>query len=155
MKKMNNIAYINGSIELLDLTKPLWEKLNNHHRENSNNFSHNYESLTFELRKEKFCNKDLKVNIDLVKDLNRETYIGYCISTINSDLVGEVDSLYLEKECRGQGIGEELMERALIYLNDNNSKKKIIGVAEGNEEVLNFYKKFKFYKRTIILEEII
>jgi len=152
---MNNIAYINGGIELLDLIKPLWEKLNNYHRGNSNNFSQNYEGLTFELRKEKFCNKDLKVNIDLVKDLDRETYIGYCISTINSDLVGEVDSLYLEKECRGQGIGEELMERALIYLNDNNSKKKIIGVAEGNEEVLNFYKKFKFYKRTIILEEII
>ncbi len=152
---MNNIAYISGGIELLDLIKPLWEKLNNHHRGNSNNFSHNYEKFTFELRKEKFYNKGLKVNIDLVKDLDRETYIGYCISTINSDLVGEVDSLYLEKECRGQGIGEELMERALIYLNDNNSKKKIIGVAEGNEEVLNFYKKFKFYKRTIILEEII
>ncbi|WP_461614323.1 GNAT family N-acetyltransferase [Clostridium sp. Marseille-QA1073] len=152
---MNNIAYINGGIELLDSIKPLWEKLNNHHRGNSNNFSHNYEKFTFELRKEKFYNKDLKVNIDLVKDLDRRTYIGYCISTINLDLVGEVDSLYLEREYRGQGIGEELMERALIYLNENDSKKKIIGVAEGNEEVLNFYKKFKFYKRTIILEEII
>ncbi len=155
MKKMNNIAYINGGIELLDLIEPLWDKLNNHHMGNSNNFSHNYEKFTFELRKEKFYNKDLKVNIDLIKDLDKKTYIGYCISTINLDLVGEVDSLYLEKEYRGQGIGEELMERALIYLNDNNSKKKIIGVAEGNEEVLNFYKKFKFYKRTIILEEII
>ncbi|WP_454051902.1 hypothetical protein [Clostridium sp. Marseille-Q7071] len=72
---MNNIAYINGSIELLDLTKPLWEKLNNHHRRNSNNFSHNYERLTFELRKEKFYNKDLRVNIDLVKDLDKRTII--------------------------------------------------------------------------------
>ncbi|GAA0122613.1 MAG: GNAT family N-acetyltransferase [Clostridium argentinense] len=152
---MSNINYINGNIELLDSVKPLWEKLNNHHKENSTNFSHNYEMFTFDFRKKKFYDKNLKVNVDLVEDLDKKTYIGYCISTINLELVGEIESLYLEKEYRNQGIGEELMNRALTYLNENGSKKKIIGVAEGNEKVLDFYKKFNFCKRTVILEEII
>ena len=48
------------------------------------------------------------------------------------------------------------MNRALTYLNEKWFKrKKIIGVAEGNEKVLDFYKKFNFCKRTVILEEII
>ena len=54
---MSNINYINGNIELLDSVKPLWEKLNNHHKENSTNFSHNYEMFTFDFRKKNFMIK--------------------------------------------------------------------------------------------------
>lgn len=46
------------------------------------------------------------------------------------------------------------MTRALQWLDDNKVKTKIIGVAEGNENVLDFYKKYGFYKRRIILEKI-
>jgi ribosomal protein S18 acetylase RimI-like enzyme len=31
---------------------------------------------------------------------------------------------------------------------------KIIGVAEGNEQVFDFYKKYGFYERTTILEQV-
>ena len=51
-------------------------------------------------------------------------HIGYCISTINLELVGEIESLYLEKEYRNQGIGEELMNRALTYLNEMVQRKR-------------------------------
>ena len=47
------------------------------------------------------------------------------------------------------------MERGILWMDSNRVSKKIIGVAEGNEEVLEFYKKYGFYKRTVIVEQII
>ncbi|MPN24807.1 hypothetical protein SDC9_172209 [bioreactor metagenome] len=46
------------------------------------------------------------------------------------------------------------MTSALQWLADNKVKTKIIGVAEGNEKVLEFYERHGFYKRRIILEQI-
>ena len=152
---MNNFEFINGNIELLYLVQPLWEKLNKHHEITSNYFSDKFRNLNFEVRKSKFVNdKTLEIKIDLIKDKSKDLYIGYCISTINKDLVGEVDSLFIEKEYRKYGLGDKLMSRALEWLNSNQVKSKIIGVAEGNENVLEFYKKYGFYKRTVILEQI-
>lgn len=152
---MNNFEFINGSRELLDLVQPLWEKLNIHHEGKSNYFSDKFRNFTFEARKNKFVkDKNLEVNMDLIKNKDTNLYIGYCISTINKDLIGEIDSLFVEKEYRKFGLGNKLMNRALEWLNSNQVKIKIIGVAEGNEDVLDFYKKYGFYKRRIILEQI-
>ncbi|VYU12317.1 Uncharacterised protein [Clostridium tertium] len=46
------------------------------------------------------------------------------------------------------------MQRAIEWLDDNKVKSKILGVVEGNENVLEFYKRHGFYKRTIVLEKI-
>lgn len=152
---MSDFEFINGSRELLDLVQPLWEKLNKHHEINSNNFSDRFRNLKFEVRKSKFINdENLVVKIDLIKDKDKAEYIGYCISTINKDLIGEIDSLFVEKEYRKYGLGDKLMNRALEWLDSNQVKTKIIGVAEGNENVLEFYKRYGFYKRRVILEQV-
>lgn len=152
---MNDFEVLNGSRELLDLVQPLWEKLNKHHEANAKHFVDRYRNLTFEVRKNKFINdKNLNVNIDLFKDNETNLYIGYCISTIDKDLVGEIDSLFVENEYRKFGLGDKMMNRALEWLNHNQVKKIIIGVAAGNESVLDFYKRYGFYRRTIILEQI-
>lgn len=151
---MNDFDFVNGSKELLDLLQPLWERLNKHHESNSNYFPDKFRNLTFEVRRNKFINdKNLEVNIDLIKDKEKNLYIGYCISTVNKDLVGEIDSLFVEEEYRKFGLGDKLMYRALEWLNNNRVKTKIIAVAEGNESVLDFYKRYGFYKRRIILEQ--
>jgi ribosomal protein S18 acetylase RimI-like enzyme len=114
-----------------------------------------YGNFKFEARKERFVkDNNLEVKIDLIKDTVKERYVGYCISTVNKDLVGEIDSLFVEKEYREYGLGDKLMNRALEWLNSYNVKTKIIGVAEGNENVLGFYKRYGFYKRRTILEQI-
>jgi diamine N-acetyltransferase len=152
---MYNFKFVTGSRELLDFVQPLWEKLNKHHEINSNYFSDRFINLKFNVRKNKFVNDDnLEVKIDLIKDVERDLYIGYCISTINKELIGEIDSLFVEKEYREYGLGDKLMNRALEWLNSNKVKTKIIGVAEGNENVLEFYKRYGFYKRRVILEQI-
>lgn len=150
---MEKFQFIRGGVELLPTVKPLWEKLNHHHKDKSTNFKCRYENFTFEQRVKRLSVDDtLKTNIDLIMDNSRNQYIGYCISTVNRDSVGEVDSLYLNSDYRGYGLGDELMERAIKWIDSNEVKSIIIGVAEGNEEVLKFYERYGFYKRTTILE---
>lgn len=151
---MLNIEIISGSKELLEYVSPLWDKLNNHHKNKSINFKEKYEKLSFKERSNGFLiyKKD-NININLVKDKDKKIYVGYCVSTINSGLVGEVSSLYIEPEYRTYGIGDELIKRAIKWLDDNKVNKKIIGVAVGNEDVLKFYERLGFRSRTIILEQ--
>ncbi|GAA0179575.1 GNAT family N-acetyltransferase [Clostridium sediminicola] len=152
---MSKFHLISGSIELLDSVEPLWKKLNKYHEINSNHFTEKFKSFTFDVRKNKFIDdKNLKVKIDLLKDNEKDIIIGYCISTINKELLGEIDSLFIEKDYRKYGLGDRLMKRAIEWLNNYGVKKKIIGVAEGNENVLEFYKKYGFFKKVVILEEI-
>jgi ribosomal protein S18 acetylase RimI-like enzyme len=147
--------FIIGGVELLDFVEPLWNKLNKHHQMNSRYFPDKFMNLTFDIRKKKFisdANKELR--IDLVKDLETETFVGYCITTITIDKIGEIDSLYVEPEFRKFGIGDKLMSRSIEWLDSKNVRIKIIGIAEGNEQVLDFYKKYDFYVRRTILEQV-
>ncbi|SHJ76902.1 Acetyltransferase (GNAT) family protein [Clostridium cavendishii DSM 21758] len=152
---MESFEFINGGIELLDNVKPLWNKLNNYHLEKTISFKKKFTNMTFEVRMNKVINdNNLKVNIDLIKDKIIDSYIGYCMSTVNNDLIGELSSIYIEKDYRKLGLGHELITKSLAWQNENNAKTKIIGVAVGNENALGFYEKYGFYKRTIILERI-
>lgn len=151
---MKKYQFITGSVELIDCVKPLWENLNEHHKASSNYFEYRFSNLKFEDRKNKFINdNNIDIKVDLIKDIDKNLYIGYCISTINKELVGEIDSIFIEAEYRKYGFGEELMNRALEWLNSKHVKTKRIVVAEGNEEVLEFYRKYNFYKKSMILEE--
>ncbi len=152
---MESFEFINGGIELLDNVKPLWNKLNNYHLEKTISFKKKFTNMTFEVRMNKVINdNNLKVNIDLIKDKIIDSYIGYCMSTVNNDLIGELSSIYIEKDYRKLGLGNELITKSLAWQNENNAKTKIIGVAVGNENALGFYEKYGFCKRTIILEQI-
>lgn len=152
---MNTIDFITGGTELLEFVQPLWEKLNKHHQLNSRCFPDKFKDLTFASRKKKFVNDaNTELRIDLVKDLENQMFVGYCISTITIDSVGEIDSLYIEPEYRKFGIGDKLMRRSLEWLDSKNVRIKIIGVAEGNEQVFDFYKKYGFYERRTILEQV-
>ncbi|WPC44418.1 GNAT family N-acetyltransferase [Clostridium sp. JS66] len=150
---MDNFEYIQGGSELLDLIHPLWKKLNKHHENKSIYFKYKFKNFTFKTRKNKFISSDnIKIKVDLVKYKN--SYIAYCISTINKELTGEIDSLYVDETYRNLEIGDKLMTRSLSWLNNNKVKRKIIGISAGNESVFKFYKKYGFFKRTITLEQI-
>lgn len=152
---MSAIDFITGGRELLDTVQPLWEKLNKHHQENSRYFQDKFNNQTFDMRKKKFINDiNTELRIDLVKDTENNSFVGYCISTVTIDLIGEIDSLYIESAYRKLGIGDELMCRSLVWLDSKNVRTKIIGVAEGNGQVFDFYKKYGFYERRTILEQI-
>ncbi|MGF7117205.1 GNAT family N-acetyltransferase [Methanobacterium oryzae] len=150
-----NINYIALNKEEINKIKPLWNNLRDYHSELSTHFQERYKAVKFEDRKEEILKKSENgiLKIDLVEDKNNSSYVGYCISSISEENVGEVDSIYLNEKYRSSGIGSALMERALNWMDKNGVKTKKIVVAVGNEELLSFYKRYNFFPRHLILEK--
>jgi ribosomal protein S18 acetylase RimI-like enzyme len=149
-----NYKIVNGGVELVDLIKPLWEELNHYHLEQSVHFKEKFETMSFEARKNKLLsNRHPHTNIDLVYEKVTDDLIGYCVSTVNSEKVGEIDSLYVKPHCRKFGFGDLLMDNALSWLETKNVTSKVIVVSGGNEQAVAFYEKYSFYTKSIILEQ--
>ncbi|MFZ5989484.1 MAG: GNAT family N-acetyltransferase [Bacillota bacterium] len=148
-----SVEIVEISIGEVDVIKPLWEKLYELQRRNSTYFLECYGELTFEERMKRLYDKVGKglVRIDAVRDNNHvDRYVGYCISSVTG-VEGEVDSIFLEEEYRGIGIGDMLMENALRWIDTNNAKSIKISVIYGNDAVLPFYEKHGFYPRSYVL----
>jgi diamine N-acetyltransferase len=150
-----NIDYIELNKEQIDIIKPLWDNLRDYHGELSTNFPERYNAVKFEDRKEEILKKSQNgtLKIDLVEDKNTANYVGYCISSISEENVGEVDSIYLTEKYRSSGIGSALIERALNWMDKKGVKTKKIVVAVGNEDLLSFYGRYNFFPRHLILEQ--
>ncbi len=148
------LKYVHGDGGMLDEIKVLWETLNRHHLSVSPYFKDYYRTLTFEERKRAILQRASggEVRVDLALDASGEL-IGYCVSSIDRWLTGEIDSIFVTAKYRGQGIGRALMEKALAWLNGKGAKKKIVSVAVGNEQAYRFYSRFGFLPRRTLLEQ--
>lgn len=148
------ITYLSGGIGILERIRNLWHELNTHHASVSKHFTSHFNSFTFETRI-KTLNKKAKtgnVLIVVALETSSENEIGYCISSVDSHLQGEVDSIYVQPDYRKNGVARELMDRALDWLKSNQVDDIRIGVAYGNEETFKFYSKFGFLPRVTILQ---
>ncbi|MDQ1281473.1 MAG: hypothetical protein QG670_2738 [Thermoproteota archaeon] len=150
-----SIVFVEGHEELLDLLKPLWKELNKIHMTKSRYFKKQYENKSFEARKKQLLKKKSLIRIDLVKKSESDIFVGYCISSINKDKEGMVESIYVNEGYRNRGIGDQLMERHLEWMDKNRVKVKNITILVGNEDVLNFYRKYNFYPKLVMLEQIL
>jgi ribosomal protein S18 acetylase RimI-like enzyme len=130
--------------------KTLWESLNAYHLVKSTHFKSHFSKFTFEMRMEDLNKRDHLV-VYVAEDNNER--IGYCIASVDG-LVGEIDSLFVKNEYRKQGVGEEVMTRALKWLEEQNCKTIRVSIAEGNESALNFYRKFGFAERLIVMQRV-
>jgi diamine N-acetyltransferase len=79
--------------------------------------------------------------------------VGYCVSSLSEDKTGEIESIFLENGYRSQGIGTDLMLRALAWMDKDGATRKRVSVGNGNEEAWKFYEKFGFYPRMTVLEQ--
>jgi diamine N-acetyltransferase len=154
MTKIENIKFKIVSKEDLDLIEPLWQKLKKHHQIISSHFQEKYQNNNFETRKQEIITKSRegKLRIELAEDSAKFSIIGYCISSISSKGEGEIDSIYIEENYRSQGMGQELMQRTLQWMSNENVEDIKITVSVGNEELLPFYQLFGFFPRHMILE---
>jgi ribosomal protein S18 acetylase RimI-like enzyme len=152
-KNSAQIEYLEKDHDDLEFIRPLWQKLNQHHRAVSKYYKDSRTATTFDMRKKQLLEKSCQgaLHIDLARDSNTEEHIGYCVTTINPEKQGEIESLFIEKDYRGMGIGDNLMARALSWLKTMSVQKTILGVAEGNESVFPFYRRYNFYPRVTIL----
>ncbi|MBN1614522.1 MAG: GNAT family N-acetyltransferase [Deltaproteobacteria bacterium] len=134
--------------EDLEAIRTLWEGLNAHHLARSTYFKDHYSTFTFERRMEVLVRRDLLFAY-IAQDDDRT--IGYCIATVDGS-AGEVDSLFVDAACRGRGIGEALMSRALERLEAQNCETVRVSIAEGNEDALGFYRRFGFAERLTVMQ---
>jgi len=148
-----NIAYISGGSELLDRIQPLWEQLNQQHAALSPHFASEFEANSFSKRKAGLLKKyaDGQLRVDLCRAPG--ILIGYLVSGMTSDGIGEIESIFVAAEFRGQGIANELMHRALEWLDLQGVHTKAIAVAVGNERAYTFYERFGFYPRLVMLKQ--
>jgi diamine N-acetyltransferase len=139
------------SIDKINCIRNLWEKLNKIHYEESVYFEDHYESFTFEKRIEYFEDIDKNdIKISIVRDGPK--FQGYCISK-KQKTNGEIESIYLEEEIQGRGIGKRLISEHLKWLKENGCVKIRVAVSYGHEnEVKAFYHKMGFYERLVYFE---
>jgi ribosomal protein S18 acetylase RimI-like enzyme len=151
---MVDVKFVSGNARLIDKIAPLWAELNRQHLSLSPYFKDYYKTLIFEDRKKAILQRAWggDVHVDLALNAS-DPLVGYCVSSIDKWLTGEIDSIFVITECRGQGIGTTLMEKALEWLTSKGSKKNIVSVAVGNEQAYVFYEQFGFYPRRTLLEQ--
>lgn len=151
-----NIRYILGDVNLLDDIKGLWEALNEHHKEKSLHFKEFYHKFSFDTRKADLIKQAQKKHIQVVIAFDDEVQIcaGYCISSVDNDNTGEIDSIFVLQSYRGFGIGEQLMQKGLQWMDEMGAEKIVVNVAAGNEQAFGFYEKYGFYPRRTMLEQI-
>lgn len=134
----------------IGVIKKLWEGLRDHHLERSTHFVHHFAGLTFEKRMAMLTGRDRFILF--VAEADGES-VGYCVATVEKN-IGEVDSLFVRSDHRSKGFGETLVLRALEWLREQNCDAIRIYVARGNEEVLDFYRRFGFAERFIVMQKV-
>jgi GNAT superfamily N-acetyltransferase len=144
-------------IETLDIPKSkiacirnLWERLNEMHYEDSVYFEDRFASFAFEERARPWLaidDSDLKITV--VKDGPR--FLGYCVSVIEGER-GEIDSLYLDEELRGRGIGKRLVESHKAWMKERGCGRIRVAVSFGHDSATGFYHAMGFFERLTCFE---
>jgi ribosomal protein S18 acetylase RimI-like enzyme len=149
-----NISIVEKDITEIEIIKPLWEKLNLIHLDKSVYFKSKYESFTFDKRMESIYKKAQKgiIKLALLLDNDKRVYIGYCLSSIEEDL-GEVESIFIEKQYRKLGLGDKLMNNTLDWFESKGIKNIQINVVYANDGALPFYERHGFYIGNYILKK--
>ncbi|MGE5610508.1 MAG: GNAT family N-acetyltransferase [Bacillota bacterium] len=151
----DELVFQEGGVEILDLIAPLWQQLNRHHQAISEHFGQAIAQMTFDMRRAGLVEKAMQglLRVDLAK-IETGMPVAYCVSTIDAQQTGEVDSIFVQPQFRGQGIGDRLMRRALRWLDGQGAQSKIVVVAWGNEGVLTFYRRYGFFPRNLTLKQM-
>ena len=146
------VSYVTGGRELLNDIGPLWRELNRHHAGLSPHFSSEIAGNDYERRKQGLLKKPHLFVI--LAQTPEGDGVGYCVNSAEPGDKGEIESIYIKPPYRRRGVGAELMQRSLAWLNDEMKvTQKIVGVAAGNEQAYGFYAKFGFYPRAMILTQ--
>ncbi len=152
----DGVQYIHGDQSLLDRVKVLWEALNQCMGERSIYFKAHFLAMTFEKRKADLLKKassgSMRVDIAAVESTGEA--VGYLVSSVNSEKLGCVESIFVSEAYRGLGVGDTLMKNALAWMDKNGAAEKIVEATVGNEQVFGFYGRYGFLPRQTLLKQV-
>ena len=144
----DDVSLLNGGAELLDRVEPLWSQLRRHHADLAPQWSASLLAASFEQRRAELVGKG-RLLVSMATSRARD--IGYCVSTITSDAIGEVDSLYVIPSHRGTGVGHALMSTAMDWFARQSVQSIVVNVISGNDAAQQFYARYGFLPRTVRL----
>lgn len=146
MPELFDISYDN-----VNIIKELWEKNRKYHENISEFFGDSYRDIDFESRIKGFEALDEdSMKITVARDDDR--LIGYCISTaVNGK--GEVESIHVDENARGGGVGRQLVESHLGWMKDKGCTVIGVTVSQENEPTIGFYRKLGFYPNTMYMQQ--
>jgi GNAT superfamily N-acetyltransferase len=149
------IIYQEGGIELLDTIAPLWRKLTIHHAGISTHFHDHFLGLRWDERKDGLVERSRNGGVHnvLAKIAAEDRYVGYCIGAIDKQKNADIESLFVEDDFRGGGIGTEMVRRMIVWMDGNGAVCKTVSVAVGNEKAYRFYEQFGFLPRLTVLQQ--
>jgi ribosomal protein S18 acetylase RimI-like enzyme len=135
-----------GSIELLPYCQNLWELFIQNQIKNAGEMADGIAAYLQSQRDGGLLAKTIygKLHIQLVYPSNHQEPIGFCITSLSSDRIGEVEALYILDKYQGNNLGKKLMQTSLQWLEENSALEQKLIVAAGNEQVCSFYQKFGF-----------
>jgi ribosomal protein S18 acetylase RimI-like enzyme len=135
-----------GSIELLPYCQNLWELFIENQIQNAGEMADGIAAYLQSQRDGDLLAKtnDGKLHIQLLYTSNHQEPIGFCITSLSSDRIGEVEALYILEQYQGNNLGTKLLQNSLQWLEENNVSEQKLIVAAGNEQVFSFYEKFGF-----------
>ena len=136
------------------IIRPLWEEIMVHHQSCSLYFRPWYTRRKFEDREAELLKKSArgKIRIMGASEADTDLLVGYCVSTISDQGLGEIDSLAVSRSYRSHGIGSELVRDALTWLTLNKASPIIVQTAVGNERAYSFYERHGFLPRQILFQ---
>ena len=144
---MNSFRFQAGSSELLDSCHNLWELFISNQTENAGEMSSGVEDYIRSLQNGGLLAKtqDGKLYIQLVFLDGREEPIGFCITSMIQELLGEIEALFIIDRYQGNKLGGKLLQNALEWMEKEGAIEQKLVVAVGNEKVFNFYAKYGLF----------
>jgi len=124
--------------------------------ERSSHFKEHFVNMTWARRRSELLKKATggQMRIDIAFDDKANLAVGYLVSSVNSEKVGSVKSIFISEKYRGLGIGDSLMCKALVWMDENGASEKVLEVTVGNEQVYGFYRRYGFLPRQTLLKQV-
>jgi GNAT superfamily N-acetyltransferase len=147
------IHYSLAGAASLDLIAPLWRRLTRHHAGISTHFSRQFRMARWPDRRADLAEKAARgsLRIALARTGVAGPVIGYCVGVIDKKRNGDIESLFVADSWRGRGVGTELVDCIVAWMDGRKTMSKSVSVAAGNEPAYAFYRRWKFYPRTAVL----
>ena len=139
-----------------DEIQVLWEALKEHGMRLSLNFKQYYFDMTFQKRKDFLLKKArmAQMNIVLAVDEDSGQKVGYIVSSLDAEKLGEVESVFVNQKYRRYGVGDALMKKALAWMDTKGAVVKKVEVGAGNEQAFGFYRRYGFLPRKTVLVQV-
>jgi len=136
----------------IGIVEPLWQKLNEHNNALHKRYFGRELKETWTRKNREFLARarECRTKFHVVKSDDR--VVGYCVSAINKFLQGEIVSIYVLPEFRGNGIGTRLMDEHLSWLRENKVTSIFLFVHPCNTDAIRFYWRFSFFASGPLME---